>query len=411
MKFLKSVVSLTQWDFGDAVRSHQFLAYEAAALYFTRNNYTSINLAIVDVSDEVNKCLAITYNTSMSRYSNIERLAAPIPAQINTIKEVNDLDKIAIVGIFPVFSGLEYDKFVQANETLKWKYDICKHHGSRPVVRVYNLFVNKEHIVETQDFNASLVEFVEDASPEVVTLYNKHRSEFVYNFFNTRIKTDKVVLLIKSEDTDAHAFTSKYRLVAKKYKYLGVHFMMEILRIARKHYWLCLGFRVSKIPSTPIIVIRNDNHLGKEKIYAKFDLTLNYDIDGWLRDYKLGRVAKYGKSEPIPQENDELVEVIVADNFDEQVMKSGKNVLLALHRSTRGDWAQILNEAAIQIGKADDVRIAKLDESANDIRSTFPGDLKTLEGAPTLYFISTRGKIKLYKHSFDKDHIVEFVMH
>ncbi|KAM7256764.1 hypothetical protein ACFE04_012505 [Oxalis oulophora] len=146
----------------------------------------------------------------MSRYSNIE------------------------VGIFPVFSGLEYDKFVQASETLKWKYDIYKHHGSSLVVRTYNIFVDKEHIVETHDFNASLVEFVEDVSPEVVTLYNKHRSEFVYNFFDTRIKTDK-----------------------------------------------------------------------------------------------LGRVAKYGKSEQIPQESDELVEVIVSDNFDEKVMKSRKNGVCA----------------------------------------------------------------------------------
>jgi hypothetical protein len=83
------------------------------------------------------------------------------------------------------------------------------------------------------------------------------------------------------------------------------------------------------------------------------------------------------------------------------VMARDKNVLLELYRPEFKNCAEVvavLDEVAeyFKDEKRDDVVIAKLDESANDIRSVFTDALTTVGDSPTLYLIPASGQIVIY---------------
>ncbi|KAM7263705.1 hypothetical protein ACFE04_001388 [Oxalis oulophora] len=89
-----------------------------------------------------------------------------------------------------------------------------------------------------------------------------------------------------------------------------------------------------------------------------------------------------------------------------------KEALLNLYRSTGGEFeerADILNHVATHFIHNADVFIAKLDETRNDIRNENPGDLRTREGGPTLYFITPEENIKVYSEEFTKEGIINFI--
>jgi thiol-disulfide isomerase/thioredoxin len=127
-------------------------------------------------------------------------------------------------------------------------------------------------------------------------------------------------------------------------------------------------------------------------------------LETWVEDYKAGKVAPFRVSEPIPVQNAAgHVQVVVAHTFGDMVMAGDKNVLLELYRPEFKNCAEVavvLDEVAehFKDKKRDDVVIAKLDESANDIRSEYPDDLTTIGDSPTLYLIPASGEIIIYGH-------------
>uniref|UniRef100_A0A453C0M9 Thioredoxin domain-containing protein n=1 Tax=Aegilops tauschii subsp. strangulata TaxID=200361 RepID=A0A453C0M9_AEGTS len=109
----------------------------------------------------------------------------------------------------------------------------------------------------------------------------------------------------------------------------------------------------------------------------------------WMKQYIYGNLTPYVKSEPIPKVNDQPVKVVVADNIDEIVFNSGKNVLLEFYAPWCGHCrklAPILEEVAVSLQDDEDVVIAKMDGTANDIPTDF-----AVEGYPALYFYSSSG--------------------
>ncbi|XP_062245483.1 protein disulfide-isomerase A3 [Platichthys flesus] len=138
----------------------------------------------------------------------------------------------------------------------------------------------------------------------------------------------------------------------------------------------------------------------------KFVMTEEFTRDGkalqsFLQGYFDGTIKRYLKSEPIPENNDGPVKVLVAENFDEIVNDDSKDVLIEFYAPWCGH-CKTLEPKYIELGEklADDpnVVIAKMDATANDVPSPYE-----VSGFPTIYFSPAGSKMAPKKYEGGRD--------
>ncbi|KAM7258690.1 hypothetical protein ACFE04_014431 [Oxalis oulophora] len=446
------VLTLDRSNFTDTVNKHDFIVvefyapwcghckklapeFEQAASVLSSNEPPVI-LAKVDANEEVNRDLATQFQISgfptlkilrnggkkIQDYKGprdaegivkyLKKQSGPASAEIKSAEDATNLigdKKIVIVGIFPKFSGEEYENFIAVAEKLRPEYEFghtleAKHlprgesSVSGPVVRLFKPF--DELFVESKDFKVDdLEKFIGEASTPLVTVFNNDPSNhpFVVKFFNS--ENAKAMLFMNLNGEGADAFESKYREVSEKNKGQAINFLLGDVEASQGAFQY-FGLQESQVP---LIVIQNT----KGDKFLKTNLEPEH-IAPWVEDFKAGKAQQYKKSEPIPQKNNEPVKVVVADSLQEIVMDSGKNVLLELYAPWCGHCkklAPILDDVAIHFEKDTDVVIAKLDATANDI----PSETFDVQGYPTLYFKTASGDVIAYDGDRTKEDIIDFI--
>jgi protein disulfide isomerase family A protein 3 len=96
------------------------------------------------------------------------------------------------------------------------------------------------------------------------------------------------------------------------------------------------------------------------------------------------------KSEPIPDNTEEAVKVAVAKNFDELVNDPTKDVLIEFYAPWCGHCKSLApkyEELATKLKKENDIVIAKMDATANDVPANYQ-----VSGFPTIYFAPKNNK-------------------
>lgn len=446
------VLTLDNTNFHDTVTKHDFIVvefyapwcghckklapeYEKAASILSSHE-TPIVLAKVDANEEKNRDLASEYDVkgfptikilrnggkNIQEYKGpreadgiveyLKKQSGPASTEIKSADDATALigeNKVVIVGVFPKFSGEEFDNFTALAEKLRSDYDFghtldAKHlpkgesSVSGPVVRLFKPF--DELFVDSKEFDVEALEkFIEESSIPVVTIFNNEPSNhpFVVKFFNT--PNAKAMLFINFTAEGAESFKSKYRETAEQYKQQGISFLIGDVEASQGAFQY-FGLKEDQVPL--IIIQHND---GKK--FFKPNLEPDH-LATWLKAYKDGKVAPYVKSEPIPETNNEPVKVVVGETLQDIVFNSGKNVLLEFYAPWCGHCKQlapILDEVAVSFQKDADVVIAKLDATANDI----PSETFEVQGYPTLYFRSASGKISQYDGGRTKEDIIEFI--
>ncbi|XP_058786941.1 protein disulfide-isomerase [Vicia villosa] len=446
------VLTLDNTNFHDTVSKHDFIVvefyapwcghckqlapeYEKAASILSGLE-TPIVLAKVDANEEKNKDLASEFEVkgfptikilrnggkNSQEYKGpreadgiveyLKKQSGPASTEIKSADEASAFigeNKIAIVGVFPKFSGEEYDNFLALADKLRADYDIAhtldaKHlprgdsSVSGPVVRLFKPF--DELFVDSKDFNVEALEkFVEESSIPLVTIFNNEPSNhpFVVKFFNS--PNAKAMLFTNFTSESTEAFKSKYREIAEKYKQQGISFLIGDVESSQGAFQY-FGLKEDQVP---LIIIQETN--GKK--FFKPNLEPDH-LSAFVNEYKDGKVAPFVKSEPIPATNNEPVKVVVGETLQEIVFNSGKNVLLEFYAPWCGhckSLAPILDEVAVSFQSDADVVIAKLDATANDI----PSETFEVQGYPTLYFRSASGKISQYDGGRTKEDIIEFI--
>ncbi|GER35248.1 protein disulfide-isomerase [Striga asiatica] len=342
--------------------------------------------------------------------SYLKRQAGPASTEIKSAEDAASLideKKIFIVGIFPKFSGEEFDNFTALAEKLRSDYDfghaldaklIPKGESvSKPTLRLLKPF--DELFVDSEDFNLDALEkFIQDLSVPIVTTWNSDPSNHPYiNKFFEGPNAKAMLFANFSEQYDA--FLSKYKDVATLYKGKGINFLfgdIESTQNAFQYFNL-------KQEDAPLLIVQKSD--GQKYLKTKIEPD---QIAPWLKDYSEGQVKPYVKSEPIPEVNDEPVKVVVRDSLQDVVFNSGKNVLLEFYAPWCGHCQQlapILDEVAISFKNDPDVVIAKFDATANDV----PRDTFEVQGFPTMYFRSANGNLSQYDGGRTKDDIISFI--
>ncbi|KAJ8762887.1 hypothetical protein K2173_023016 [Erythroxylum novogranatense] len=446
------VLTLDHSNFTDTVNKHDFIVvefyapwcghckklapeYEKAASVLSSHD-PPVVLAKFDASDESNRDFAGQYDIkgfptlkifrkggkSVQDYKGpreadgiveyLKQQSGPASSEIKSADDgayLSSEGKIVVVGVFPKFSGQEFENFIAIAEKLRSDYEFRHTSDSKhlplgessvtgPLVRLFKPF--DERFVDFKDFNVDALEkFVEDASIPIVTVFNKdpNNHPFVIKFFNSPHAKAMFFLNFSSEDADS--LKAKYHEVAEQYKGEGLAFLVGDVDASQG----ALQYFGVKKEQVPLIVIQNND--GQK--FLKPNLEADH-IATWVKDYKDGKLSPYKKSEPIPEVNDEPVKVVVADSLQEFVFNSGKNVFLEFYAPWCGHCqklAPILDEVAVSYQSDPDVVIAKFDATANDI----PNDTFDVKGYPTLYFRTASGNAMKYDGDRSKEEIVSFI--
>ncbi|KAL3844789.1 hypothetical protein ACJIZ3_002192 [Penstemon smallii] len=446
----EKVLTLDHSNFSEIVSKHDFIVvefyapwcghckslapeYEKAASILSSHE-TPIALAKVDANEEANKELATLFQIqgfptikilrnggkSIQDYNGpreadgiveyLKKQVGPASAEIRSVEDAASLideKNVFIVGVFPKFSGEEYDNFMTLAEKLRSDYSFGHTLDAKllprgelvnkPTLRLLKPF--DELFVDFQDFQVDAMEkFIGEATIPILTIWNDDPANHPYinKFFDS--PNAKAMLFVNfSKEQDL--FQPKYNEVAALYKGKGISFMLgdvDVTQNAFQYFGL-------KGDQAPLLIIQNAE--GQKYLKANIEPS---QIAPWVKEYMDGLVKPFIRSEPVPQANNEPVKVVVRDSLEDTVFNSAKNVLLEFYAPWCGhckELAPILDEVAIFFEKDPDVIIAKFDATANDV----PSETFDVQGFPTLYFRSSSGNLLQYEGDRTKEDIIEFI--
>ncbi|KAL8201778.1 hypothetical protein R6Q57_010925 [Mikania cordata] len=449
------VLTLDHSNFSEIVSKHNFIVvefyapwcghckhlapeYEKAASVLSTNE-PAIVLAKVDADAEANKELAGKYEVQgfptikilrnggekIQEYNGpreadgivtyLKKQVGPASPEIKTKEDVERLiddKKIFILGIFPKFSGKEYENFMILADKLRSDYDfghtsnakLIPHGDSsvtKPTLRLLKPF--DELFVDYQNFEVeSMEKFIDEASIPLVTLFDQSddNQPFVSKYFNS--PDSKAMLFLNYDHEKKELFMSTYHEVAGSYKGKGLVFLMGNVQDSER---ILEYFGLTK-DQTPALVLQDNKGVK----YVSQNVQADH-IAPWLKDFTDGKLKPYMKSEPIPETNDEPVKVVVSKNLKDMVLdskKNGKLIKFLIYAPWCGHCkklAPILDEVAVSFEKDPNIVIAKLDGTKNDI----PGDTFDVKGFPAVYFRSSGGKLVEYDGNRTKEDLIEFI--
>jgi len=232
-----------------------------------------------------------------------------------------------------------------------------------------------------------IVKFVAaNALPLVVDFNHETASKI----FGGDIKSHLLIFLSKAaEHYDEYVETAK--TVGKKYK--GKLLFVTINTDEEDHARILefFGMQKEEVPALRIIKLEEDMAKYKPKNY---DIT-EENLSSFVQDFLDGKLKQHLLSQDLPEDWDKTgVKVLVASNFDKVAMDKTKDVLVEFYAPWCGHCKQLVpiyDELGEKYKDSDDVVIAKMDATANEIEHT------KIQSFPT---------IKLYKK--DDNKVIEY---
>ncbi|KAH8515891.1 hypothetical protein H0E87_004348 [Populus deltoides] len=325
------VLTLDHSNFNETVSKHDFIVvefyapwcghckklapeYEKAASILSSND-PQVVLAKVDANEDANKEIASQYDVkgfptivilrkggkSVQEYKGpreadgiveyLKKQSGPASAELKSDDDATGFigdKKVVIVGVFPKFSGEEFENFLAVAEKLRSDYEFghtldAKHlprgesSVSGPLVRLFKPF--DELFVDSKDFNVDALEkFVEESSIPIVTLFNKDPSNhpFVVKYFDSPLAKAMLFMNFSSENGDS--IRTKYQEVAGLHKGDGLVFLLGDVEASQG----ALQYFGLKEDQVPLIVIQTTD--GQK--YLKANLVSD-QIAPWLKEYKV----------------------------------------------------------------------------------------------------------------------------
>jgi len=143
------------------------------------------------------------------------------------------------------------------------------------------------------------------------------------------------------------------------------------------------------VPAITLLAFNENKPIAYEKEGGWNEESIREWIDGVIS----GKYKYQLKSEPIPENNESPVTIIVGNNFDEIVHDKNKDVLVEFYAPWCGHCKSLVPEYEIlaqAFQKAEDVVIGKIDLTANDVETSH----FEVKGFPTILLYKRDAKDK-----------------
>ena len=189
-----------------------------------------------------------------------------------------------------------------------------------------------------------------------------------------------------------------------------------ILEVAKKFKGSNLKFAISneeefedEIKNLGLEDSGNDINLGvyteKQKFRGDIDAEFSSEyLAEFIEKLRTGRVPPYMKSLPVPRVQDSIVRKVVSDNYDVEMHKVKKDVVLFFSAPWCGHCKEFditFKKVAKKMSKTNEnIVFGKMDGTANDIPYMFP----PLKGFPSVFFLSAYEKFDPIQYQGDRSY-------
>ncbi|KAL3066680.1 hypothetical protein OYC64_016594 [Pagothenia borchgrevinki] len=226
----------------------------------------------------------------------------------------------------------------------------------------------------------NLTAFIKENSMELIIPFSQENADKI---FGSSIKIHSL-LFINSSVKSQTALLDESRTIAKEFKGKMLFVVLDVTE-AMTHVLNYFGVSEKDAPTARIINMET----GKKFNIDSGDLNIN-SMRQLCLDVLEGTAKPYFKSEEIPEDwNKGPVKVLVAKNFESVALDPTKNVFVEFYAPWCGHCKSldpIWVELAEKYADKDDLIIAKMDATANEVESL------SIEGFPTLKYFPAGGK-------------------
>lgn len=291
-----------------------------------------------------------------------------------TLEDFKTMDKIVIVGYigsddktanksFTALAEAQRDNYLfgASNDASLAKTEEVK----QPSIVLYKDFDEKKAVYDGKFDEEAILKWVKVAStplvgelgPETYSQYMAAGIPLAYIFAETAEEREK--------------FAEEFRPIAKENR--G---KINIVTLDAKAFGAHAGNLNLEPEKFPAFAIQETDKNAKypydqsKKIDAK-------EIGKFIKDVLEGKIDPSIKSEPIPEEQEGSVTVVVGKNYQEAVIDNDKDVLLEFYAPWCGHCKALAPKyeelAALYADVADKVVVAKIDATANDVPDSITG--------------------------------------
>ncbi|CAL1267480.1 unnamed protein product [Larinioides sclopetarius] len=295
-------------------------------------------------------------------------------SSVDDAKKFVDSNEVAVVGFFKDLEGAkakifksiasEMDDFVFGISDDDVVYSELK--ASKDGVILFKKFDEGRNEYEGELKEEELKKFLKSNSLPLVVEFSHETAQKI---FGGEIKAHNL-LFISKESSDYESRVDVFRKVAKEFK--GKVLFVTINTDDEDHEKIMDFFGLKKEDTPTMRLIKLEEEM------AKFKPPTAGNSESEIRDFVVGvlegKIKQHLLSEDIPEGWDkEAVKVLVGKNFDEVAFDKSKNVLVEFYAPWCGHCKQlapIYDELGEKYKDRDDVVIAKMDATANELEHT-----------------------------------------
>ncbi|KAK9764406.1 protein disulfide-isomerase precursor [Basidiobolus ranarum] len=324
-------------------------------------------------------------------YMKKQTLPALSQVTVDSIDSFKDSDNVVIVGFFSSTDSAEYQELKEIAEDMRddflfgatvdsevlKKFDI-----KEPGVILFKKFDDGKEVYQGKVNAEELKKFIRVSS---VPLLDDIGPENYFSYIESGLPLSYIFF---SNDDERTAIKKELLPIAKEYKG-KVNFVFIDAEKYPSH-----AESLNLKTEWPAFAIQNPDTNAKYPFDQSKELT-SANVDEFIKRFLAGDIQPSIKSEPIPEKNDDVIKVIVADEFEKIVNNEKKDVLVEFYAPWCGH-CKSLAPVYEKVGAAyaahnDKIVIAKMDATANDLPI---GTDFQIQGFPT---------IKLFKAGKEKE--------
>ncbi|KAG5277657.1 hypothetical protein AALO_G00089910 [Alosa alosa] len=312
----------------------------------------------------------------------LNRRMGPSATSLTTTRapESIDANNVTIVGFFKSLDA----------EAVKVFYDVAM-----DVVDVnFGIFDDKraDLLVTEKLEKDEVVTFIRDNALELVIEFNEQNAEKI---FGSKVHNHILIFLNTTLETH-NALLSEYRDVASMFKGKVLFILIDV-NGAVSHVMKYFGLSESDAPAVRLI---NTDTVKKYAIPTGGDITME-TLKSFCQGVLDGDIKPHMMSQEVPEDWDQKpVKVLVGKNFQSVVFDETKNVFVEFYAPWCGhckELAPIWDQLAEKYKDRDDIIIANMDATANEVEGV------SVSGFPTLKYFPAGAEKKAVDYTGKRD--------